>query len=98
MIYKYCIKEQFDKEIFEKLNKTDQRIVYHFFISCHVDVNIDNVFNKDELQEQFDMLKGEIEAGKNNPDISKKIKTLIKQAILSKQISAKQGLLILEDL
>ena len=98
LITEYCETETFNKITFSKLNTCEQRVVFDFVNACHVDVGIDSVQNKNELQEQFEILTGEIAAGNNSVDIKKRLKTVIKQAIMNNQISAKQGLMILEDL
>ena len=83
MFIKDIINDRFNNKIYNLLNNNDRRIVKSFVKIFKYDLGIQDK-NDDSMQEQFNILLGEYEAGNNNPEIIKKIE---QNQVLLEQVS-----------
>ena len=96
-VIKDIINDRFNNKIYNLLNNNDRRIIKSFVKVFKYDLGIQDK-NDDDMQEQFNVLLGEYEAGNNNPDIKNKLKQYIRIAIRDNLINYKDGLALLIEL
>ena len=76
------ITDKFDKRLFDKLNAADARVVKRMVKTLNLTTNI-NTENKhdQDFQRQFDILRGELNSGNNNPQIKAQLKKYLVEAM-----------------
>ena len=83
-----------------KLNDDDKELLYKIIELSHLanKINVPRPCNIDKENQTFEIMKGEIIAGNDNPDIIKKFKLLLVKLMNNKRIPRRQGQEILTDL
>jgi hypothetical protein len=87
----------FNKRLYNLLND-EERIVFENFLKVF---GIDNIANLDgetateKLYHEFQILRAEIQAGNNNPDLRKKLRGIVLQLINNRRIPKSTGFNIL---
>jgi hypothetical protein len=65
---------------------------------CHVSIEGLDLLTPNEMQQEYDTILSQIEAGNNNPRLKQKLKAFILTAINERKLPMKQGLLMLAEL
>jgi hypothetical protein len=68
LILSIASNEYFDEEIFETLSGKEKCIVEHYIAQCKIPIKM-NKENLNNLTERFEVLKGQIQSGNNNPQL-----------------------------
>lgn len=95
IIYDIVKNEKFNNELYNKLNQTNKEIIINFCDSCHIDCNISND-NKNELENQINILYGEYKAGNKNSKTQ--LMNLLKKAMYQNKLSQKTAMALLDKL
>lgn len=95
IIYDIVKNEKFNNELYNKLTQSNKEIIISFCDSCHIDCNISND-NKNELENQINILYGEYKAGHSNS--KNQLLHLLKKAMYQNKLSQKTAMAIIDGL
>ena len=91
-------KNDFNKEKYEKLNKTEKTIFKRFIKVTKIKIDLDDEEEEELNNKRFNILMGELTSGNNNPELIKEVRRYAVNAFNEGKLSRHQMNNILLDL
>jgi hypothetical protein len=89
--------DRFSSRIYDTLSDEEKKIVYRFVKELNLPLDIKNESVENTFKE-FEILKGEIVAGNDNPEVKRRLKICIHDLVQMKRMPQQRGLQILAEL
>ena len=89
--------DRFSSRIYDTLSDEEKKIIYRFAKELNLPLDIKNESVENTFKE-FEILKGEIVAGNDNPEVKRRLKICIHDLVMMKRMPQQWGLQILAEL
>jgi len=89
--------DRFSSRIYDTLSDEEKKIIYRFAKELNLPLDIKNESVENTFKE-FEILKGEIVAGNDNPEVKRRLKICIHDLVMMKRMPQQRGLQILAEL
>ena len=91
------VKDKYDKRLFDKLKSHEKRIIQQVVQALKIDVSVHSK-EDDDFHRNFEILKGELASGNDNPKVRAELKKYIVEGMHSNQIPMRECHLLLYQL